>query len=71
MIPVYLTVATDAALMLPAMCFLMFSKRKITRKNPNRKLSIAQQHEEEQDNLHPFLSREPVEAHEFVETPEI
>lgn len=73
MLPVYLTVAIDLVLILIAVWFYFFSRRKIHKK-PQKKVikdTALEELDQGEKSLHPFLTNEPVEAHELSETPEI
>ncbi|KAK5059647.1 hypothetical protein LTR69_006236 [Exophiala sideris] len=72
MLPVYVTVAIDLILVLAAVWFYFFFRRKIHKK-PQKKVKKETLHmvDQEKNNLHPFLTNEPIEAHELTETPEI
>ncbi|KAI1614657.1 ABC transporter-like protein [Exophiala viscosa] len=72
MLPVYVTVALDIMLIFIAVWFYFFSKRKIHKK-PQKKVKkeTLRMPDHEENNLHPFLTNEPIEAYELTETPEI
>ncbi|KIV78509.1 hypothetical protein PV11_10219 [Exophiala sideris] len=72
MLPVYVTVAIDLILVLVAVWFYFFSRRKIHKKSQKKvKKETLHMVDQEENNLHPFLTNEPIEAHELTETPEI